>query len=72
MKYCVECGTKLIYKELENEGMIPYCEKCHEYRFPIFSSAVSMIILNPDKSKLPPAKLVAFRCPIRASCFAAS
>ena len=40
MKYCVECGTKLIYKELENEGMIPYCEKCHEYRFPIFSSAV--------------------------------
>ena len=52
MKYCVECGTKLIYKELENEGMIPYCEKCHEYRFPIFSSAVSMIILNPDKNKI--------------------
>ncbi|WP_281627470.1 NUDIX domain-containing protein [Traorella massiliensis] len=52
MKYCVECGTKLIYKELENEGMIPYCEKCHEYRFPIFSSAVSMIILNPQKDKI--------------------
>lgn len=52
MKYCVECGTKLIYKYLEKEGMIPYCQKCNEYRFPIFSSAVSMLILNPDKNKI--------------------
>ena len=52
MKYCVECGTKLIYKYLEKEGLIPYCQKCNEYRFPIFSSAVSMLILNPDKNKI--------------------
>ena len=52
MKYCYECGNKLIDKELENEGIIPYCEKCGEYRFPIFSTAVSMIVENQDKTKI--------------------
>ena len=52
MKYCYECGNKLINKELENEGIIPYCEKCGEYRFPIFSTAVSMIVENADKTKI--------------------
>lgn len=52
MKYCYECGNKLINKELENEGIIPYCEKCGEYRFPIFSTAVSMIVENQDKTKM--------------------
>ena len=50
MKYCVNCGTKLILKNLENEGMIPYCTKCNEYRFPIFSTAVSMVIVTEDLS----------------------
>ena len=48
MKYCYECGTKLTEKFLENEGMIPYCETCQEFRFPIFSTAVSMEIFNPE------------------------
>ena len=52
MKYCYECGNKLINIELENEGIIPYCEKCGEYRFPIFSTAVSMIVENQDKTKM--------------------
>ena len=52
MKYCYECGTKLTERELENEGKIPYCEKCGEYRFPIFSTAVSMIVENPDKNEI--------------------
>ena len=52
MKYCYECGNKLINKELENEGIIPYCEKCGEYRFPIFSTAGSRIGENQDKTKM--------------------
>ncbi len=51
MDYCYECGEKLIIKELEHEGMIPFCPKCNQYRFPIFSSAVSVIILDKDKKK---------------------
>lgn len=52
MKYCNECGTKLIEKEKENEGIFPYCETCQEYRFPIFNTAVSMIVFNPEKTKI--------------------
>ena len=52
MKYCYECGEKLTERELENEGTVPYCEKCGEYRFPIFSTAVSMIVENIDKTKI--------------------
>lgn len=51
MKYCLECGTKLILKELKNEGMIPYCPHCEAYRFEPFSTAVSMIVLSPDLKK---------------------
>ena len=52
MEYCMECGTKLKDRFLKNEGMIPYCEKCEEYRFPVFSAAVSMEVLNPDRDKV--------------------
>ena len=45
LKYCPQCGTLLTEKYLENEGNIPYCEKCGDYRFPIFSTAVSMIYI---------------------------
>ena len=50
--YCVNCGTKLTDRFLEHEGMIPYCEKCGEYRFPTFSVACSMIVLSPDKNRV--------------------
>lgn len=52
MKFCCECGTELVLKNLEDEGMIPFCENCGEYRFPVFSTAVSMIVLNHDKTKI--------------------
>ncbi len=51
MKYCIECGTPLEEKFLEHEGMIPYCSKCNAYRFPIFASAISVVILNKDRTK---------------------
>lgn len=52
MKYCVECGTKLIEKELEHEGIIPYCPNCKEYRFKIFNTAVSMIVTTKTLDKV--------------------
>ena len=41
MKCCYECGTPLVEKYLEKEGMVPYCPKCGQFRFPIFNTAVS-------------------------------
>ncbi|MEE1313929.1 MAG: NUDIX domain-containing protein [Lachnospiraceae bacterium] len=52
MKYCVECGNKLILRKLDGEGMIPFCTACAQYRFPIFNTACSMVVLNPDKDKI--------------------
>jgi NAD+ diphosphatase len=48
----MECGTELEGKHLENEGMIPYCNSCEGYRFPVFNTAVSMIILNKEQNKI--------------------
>ena len=50
--YCEKCGNKLELKFLELEGMIPFCNKCNDYRFPYFNTAVSMIIVNPDETKM--------------------
>ena len=49
---CPKCGHPLIEKELEHEGMVPYCEICKEYRFPFFSVAISAIVLSPDKKEI--------------------
>ena len=45
-KNCFECGTALIEKELEEEGIVPYCPKCQQYRFPMYNVAVSMIVVD--------------------------
>lgn len=52
MKYCYECGTKLYLKPVEGEGDIPYCPACGQHRFPIFNTAVSTEVLNPDRDKI--------------------
>ena len=50
--HCEKCGTELIPKFLEYEGMIPFCTKCNEYRFNMFNSAVSVLVFNPEKTKI--------------------
>ena len=52
MKCCYECGHPLEMRELEHEGMIPYCSVCNDYRFPIFNTAVSMVVLNQREDKI--------------------
>lgn len=46
LNYCPQCGQKLTKKELPLDGLIPYCEQCGDFRFPVFSVAVSMIVMN--------------------------
>lgn len=50
--YCRECGTKLVPRKLENEGIVPYCPKCGQYRFPQYNVAVSMIVVNEEKDEI--------------------
>ena len=51
-KFCQECGTALVDKYLENEGMIPFCPKCNQYRFPMYNVAVSMIVINKKTDRI--------------------
>ena len=50
--YCRECGTRLVPRELENEGVVPYCPACEQYRFPQYNVAVSMIVVNEEKDEI--------------------
>ena len=51
-KHCHECGTALTQKELEGEGVVPYCPKCEQFRFPMYNVAVSMIVINEQTGEI--------------------
>ena len=51
-KFCPECGAKLIGKPLENEGVVPFCEACNTFRFPYYSTAVSMVVRCEDTGRI--------------------
>ena len=52
MNYCMHCGTKLIRKYLQDEGDIPFCPTCNEFRFPVFNTAVSMIVTDETNDRI--------------------
>ena len=45
-KYCPECGRKAIFKEIGDEGEIPYCENCKRPLFDMFSSCVISLVTD--------------------------
>ena len=52
MNYCMQCGSRLQMKEHPEGGFIPYCSSCAAFRHPVFNTAVSMIVMNPEKTKV--------------------
>ena len=50
--YCPACGTKLVEKPLENEGIVPWCEQCQAFRFPQYNVAVNMIVRDRVSGKI--------------------
>lgn len=54
--FCKECGEKLALRFCENEGLVPYCNKCESFKFPQFNLAVSMIVTNRKQDKILLAK----------------
>ena len=53
MNYCTLCGAKLHGKYHETEGReIPWCDSCQAFRYPIFNTAVSMIVRSRDGSRV--------------------
>lgn len=54
--YCPVCGEKLALYVHNQEGLVPYCKHCESFRFPQFSTAVSMVVTNREKNKILLAK----------------
>ena len=52
LNYCPVCGKRLVMKAHPTEGQTLYCDSCGEYRFPIFSTAVSAAVWNAEHSRL--------------------
>ena len=54
--FCSQCGGKLTLMYATDEGLVPYCKNCGEFRFAPFASAVSMIVTNRQRDKILLAK----------------
>lgn len=44
--YCPHCGTKLIQKEIGDEGLLPYCPQCSTPHWETFSTCVICAVVN--------------------------
>ena len=53
MNYCMQCGGRLHMKyHPQEEKDVPYCDACGEYRWPVFNTACSMIVMNEAKDRV--------------------
>ena len=44
--YCPDCGTKLIQKEIGDEGLVPWCECCNKPFFDMFSTCIIALVAD--------------------------
>lgn len=47
--YCPHCGSKLIRKEIGDEGLIPFCEKCSVPLWDMFTTSVICAVVNEER-----------------------
>ena len=47
--YCPHCGSKLIKKEIGDEGLIPFCEACSVPMWDMFTTCIITAVVNEYK-----------------------
>ena len=52
MRFCPVCGERLRTKRHETEGETLYCARCADYRFPLFSTAISAVVLEESGERM--------------------
>lgn len=45
-RFCPDCGSPLSFRELGDEGMVPWCETCDKPWFPMFPVAMIALVYN--------------------------
>ena len=51
LHYCPVCGEKLRLRAHPDGGSVAWCESCADWRFPLFSTAVSVAVLDPERRR---------------------
>lgn len=46
--YCPHCGSRLIKKEIGDEGLIPYCESCKVPLWDMFTTCIICAVVNEE------------------------
>ncbi len=44
--YCPHCGEKLKEKEIGDEGLVPFCDRCDRPLFDMFSTCIIALVVN--------------------------
>ena len=53
MNYCMQCGEKLRLRYHEGERReIPWCEACAAFRYPVYNTAVSMVVMDERRERV--------------------
>lgn len=52
IRYCPECGRKLHLREQQDAPPAPYCDGCGTFRFPIYSTAIAVVLLSPARTHM--------------------
>ena len=52
MKFCMRCGALLTERRHPTDGLVPYCGVCGDYRFPVFSAAVGIVVTDPERTRV--------------------
>ena len=46
--YCPHCGSRLVKKEIGDEGLIPYCEGCKVPLWDMFTTCIICAVVNEE------------------------
>ena len=52
LNYCPVCGEKLSLRPHPSEPPTLWCSRCSDWRFPLFSAAVSVILLDGCRERM--------------------
>lgn len=48
-EYCPYCGSYLVKKEIGDEGLIPFCEKCEIPLWDMFTTSIIAAVVNEQR-----------------------
>ena len=49
-EYCPHCGTRAVQKEIGDEGLMPWCDRCKRPLFDIFSTCIIALAVDEERN----------------------